>query len=158
MAAEGFHRRGLATKHDLVVSGALAEVLSGGDADLTKPLTEDKVLELERAAKTIGSSLEAAPTLYVADKADAELLRSIPFDEVAITSGVTIIAADSPPGAFTLTDVKGAAVIANLSPGKKCQRCWRVLTEVGTHHDHPDLCDRCESAIAEAGPIQKSPA
>lgn len=46
-AAESFHRRGLATKHDLVVAGALAEVLSGGDADITRPLREDDVLELE---------------------------------------------------------------------------------------------------------------
>ncbi len=48
MAAESFHRRGLATKHDLVVSGALAEVLSGGDTDVTKPLHESDMLELER--------------------------------------------------------------------------------------------------------------
>ncbi|MDR3527591.1 MAG: 3-hydroxyacyl-CoA dehydrogenase NAD-binding domain-containing protein [Rhizomicrobium sp.] len=49
MAAESFHRRGLATKHDLVVSSLLAEVLSGGDADVTRPLKEDEVLELERS-------------------------------------------------------------------------------------------------------------
>ncbi|HIJ38036.1 MAG TPA: 3-hydroxyacyl-CoA dehydrogenase [Rhodospirillaceae bacterium] len=50
MAAEGFHRRGLATKHDLVVSAALAQVLSGDDADLTKSLDEDALLSLERKA------------------------------------------------------------------------------------------------------------
>jgi 3-hydroxyacyl-CoA dehydrogenase len=49
IAAESFHRRGLATKHDLVVSTALAEVLSGGDADVTQPLHEDDILELERS-------------------------------------------------------------------------------------------------------------
>jgi 3-hydroxyacyl-CoA dehydrogenase len=49
LAAESFHRRGLATKHDLVVSGALAEVLSGGDSDVTRPLREADVLDLERS-------------------------------------------------------------------------------------------------------------
>ncbi|MFG1464365.1 3-hydroxyacyl-CoA dehydrogenase NAD-binding domain-containing protein [Xanthobacter sp. DSM 24535] len=49
MAAEGFHKRGMATKHDLVVAGALAEVLSGGKADHIEPVTEAQVLELERA-------------------------------------------------------------------------------------------------------------
>jgi len=49
-AATAFHRRGLATNHDLVVSGELAEVLSGGPADLVDVVTEDQVLELERAA------------------------------------------------------------------------------------------------------------
>jgi 3-hydroxyacyl-CoA dehydrogenase len=50
MAAEGFHRRGVATAHDLVVAGALAEVLSGGGADLVDVVTEDQLLALERAA------------------------------------------------------------------------------------------------------------
>ena len=50
MAAEGFHKRGLATNHDLVVSTALADVLSGGEADLMDAVTEDQLLDLERAA------------------------------------------------------------------------------------------------------------
>jgi isoleucyl-tRNA synthetase len=115
-------------------------------------------LELERAAKTIGSSLEAAPTLYLVEKSDADILNSIPFEEIAITSGIKIVAGDPPPRAFALPDVKGGAAIADLSPGGKCQRCWRVLTEVGTHEDHPDLCNRCDAAVAESGPVEKSPA
>jgi isoleucyl-tRNA synthetase len=115
-------------------------------------------LELERAAKNIGSSLEAAPTLYVADKTDADLLKSIPFEEVAITSGIHIVSGEAPPGAFALSDVKGMAVIANLSAGKKCERCWRVLTEVGSHADHPELCDRCDGAVAESSRVEKTPA
>jgi 3-hydroxyacyl-CoA dehydrogenase len=50
VAAEGFHRRGIATAYDLVVSGELAGVLSGGPADLIDVVTEDQVLDLERAA------------------------------------------------------------------------------------------------------------
>jgi 3-hydroxyacyl-CoA dehydrogenase len=50
MAAEGFHQRGLATDHDVVVAGALAEVLSGGDADPVDAVTEDQLLTLERSA------------------------------------------------------------------------------------------------------------
>ncbi len=49
LAAEGFHKRGLATDHDMVVSRALAGVLSGGDADLLDTVTEDRMLALERA-------------------------------------------------------------------------------------------------------------
>jgi isoleucyl-tRNA synthetase len=107
-------------------------------------------LELERAAKKIGSSLEAAPTLYVADAADAEILRSFPFDEVAITSGIRIVEGEAPADAFALPDVKGVAVSATASEGGKCARCWRVLTEVGTHKDHPDVCDRCDGALEHA--------
>ncbi len=48
MAAEGFARRGIATKHDLVVAGELASVLSGGETDTLDALDEDAILELER--------------------------------------------------------------------------------------------------------------
>jgi 3-hydroxyacyl-CoA dehydrogenase len=47
-AAEGFHKRGIATDHDLVVSAGLATVLSGGEADLMDMVTEDQLLALER--------------------------------------------------------------------------------------------------------------
>ncbi|MEA2730646.1 MAG: 3-hydroxyacyl-CoA dehydrogenase, partial [Acetobacteraceae bacterium] len=49
-AAEGFHRRGIATDHDLVVADALAEVLCGGDTDIIDTVTEQKMLDLERRA------------------------------------------------------------------------------------------------------------
>lgn len=48
VAVEAFHRLGRATPPDLVVCGALAEVLSGGDADVIQVLDEDAVLDLER--------------------------------------------------------------------------------------------------------------
>jgi 3-hydroxyacyl-CoA dehydrogenase len=50
MAAEDFHRRGIATDHDVVVADALADVLSGGPADLVDTVNEDQLLALERAA------------------------------------------------------------------------------------------------------------
>ena len=49
-AAEGFHRRGIATDPDLVVADALAEVLSGGDTDIIDTMTEQQILDLERKA------------------------------------------------------------------------------------------------------------
>ena len=49
MAVAGFHRQGKATDHDVVVSGALAEILSGGATDVTETLDENALLELERA-------------------------------------------------------------------------------------------------------------
>ncbi|MGD9163500.1 MAG: 3-hydroxyacyl-CoA dehydrogenase/enoyl-CoA hydratase family protein [Chromatiales bacterium] len=47
MAVEGFVKLGKVTPHDLVVAGALSEVLSGGDTDVTEPLTEADLLALE---------------------------------------------------------------------------------------------------------------
>lgn len=48
MAVDGFAKSGKATPHDRVVAGALARVLTGGDADITDTLPEESVLELER--------------------------------------------------------------------------------------------------------------
>ncbi len=69
-----------------------------------------------------------------------------------------IVAGEAPAGAFSLADVKGVAAIAGLAEGRKCARCWMVLTEVGSHEDHPDLCDRCDAAVGEGGRIEMSPA
>ena len=48
MAAEGFRKRGLATDYDMVVSDALAGILTGGEADLTDIVGEADMLKLER--------------------------------------------------------------------------------------------------------------
>jgi 3-hydroxyacyl-CoA dehydrogenase len=61
LAAESFHRRGLATKHDLVVFAALAEILSGGATDVTRTMRECEVLALERSG--FGTLLRHRDTL-----------------------------------------------------------------------------------------------
>lgn len=50
MAVDGYRRAGRATPHDVVVSRALAGVLSGGATDITESLDEDDLLRLEREA------------------------------------------------------------------------------------------------------------
>lgn len=50
MAVADFHKKGVATDYDVVVADRLAEVLTGGDADLVDTVTEDEMLDLERAA------------------------------------------------------------------------------------------------------------
>ncbi len=47
---DGFRKRGLALPHDVVVNMTYAEVVCGGDANLTDTLTEQQLLDLERAA------------------------------------------------------------------------------------------------------------
>ena len=41
---------GMATPHDVVVATALAEILSGGDTDITESLEEDDILAMEKSA------------------------------------------------------------------------------------------------------------
>ena len=60
-------------------------------------------LELERAAKSIGSSLEASPLVYVSDKNIFNTLFDIDLAEVFITSNAMATNEDAPAGAFRLT-------------------------------------------------------
>ena len=61
LVLDDFRRAGKATDHDVTVGKKLAHVLAGGKVDPTETLTEDKLLNLERAA--IVSLLRTSPTL-----------------------------------------------------------------------------------------------
>jgi isoleucyl-tRNA synthetase len=108
-------------------------------------------LELERAAKRIGSSLEASPVIYLAEEFDD--LFDVDWAEVCITSNFTIVVmrgADAPPaGAFKLDEAIGVAVAIELAQGKKCARSWRILPTVGDDPDYPDVSPRDAQALRE---------
>jgi isoleucyl-tRNA synthetase len=106
-------------------------------------------LEVARADKRIGASVQADPVLYVTDPADRTLLAGIDMAEVAITSDLEIVAGVPPTNAFALPDVPGVGAVVELATGSKCARCWRVLDEVGQDSHHPELCGRCVDAVAE---------
>ena len=64
-------------------------------------------LEVERAAKRIGSSLEASPLVYVSDKTIFDTLFDVDLAEVCITSNAMVTNEDAPADAFRLNDVPG---------------------------------------------------
>jgi isoleucyl-tRNA synthetase len=103
-------------------------------------------LELERAEKRIGSSLQASPTVYVLPDR-AALLNNLDLADVAITSDITIKTEAPPANAFTLADADGIAVVPNKADGAKCERCWKVLPEVGRDAEYEDICGRCADAV-----------
>jgi isoleucyl-tRNA synthetase len=101
-------------------------------------------LEVERTAKVIGASLEAAPDVFVSP-AMARLIDG-DFADLCITSGLTVQTGSVPEGAFRLPEVPEVAVVFRPAPGVKCERCWKVLPDVGTHR-HPATCERCDAAL-----------
>jgi isoleucyl-tRNA synthetase len=105
-------------------------------------------LEVERQEKRIGSSLEAAPEVYVGSESLARLLKVVDLAELAITSGIEVIEAPPPGASFALDDVPEIGVVPRQAPGRKCARCWQVLPEVGADPSAPDLCRRCADAVA----------
>jgi isoleucyl-tRNA synthetase len=105
--------------------------------------------EIERAAKRIGSSLEAAPDIYVDDETLASALENVDFAEIAITSSARVIKGAAPTGAFSLPDVPGVGVVPRRAEGKKCARSWRIVPDVGSDPEFPDLSLRDAAAVRE---------
>ena len=106
-------------------------------------------LELERAAKRIGSSLEASPLVYVTDKAIFATLFDIDLAEVCITSNAMVTNEDAPASAFRLNDVPGVAVVVEKAVGRKCARSWKILPSVGDDAEYPDVSPRDALALRE---------
>jgi isoleucyl-tRNA synthetase len=104
-------------------------------------------LELERAEKRIGSSLQAAPHVHVSPEY-MKAMDGLDLVEICITSGGDLVEGEAPAGAFTLPDVPGVAVVPSPAEGTKCARCWQVLEEVGKSAAHPLICRRCEEAVS----------
>ena len=104
-------------------------------------------LEVQRRDKVIGASLEAAPVVHVRDKALAEALHSVDFAEVCITSQVVVSSDPMPMEAFRLPEIEGVGVVFEAAEGEKCQRCWKILPDVGAH-PHDGTCARCDDALA----------
>ncbi|MEQ1696728.1 MAG: isoleucine--tRNA ligase [Hyphomicrobiaceae bacterium] len=104
-------------------------------------------LELERAGKRIGSSLEAAPEVYVTNASFQHALAGVDLAEVCITSGIKVVNRAAPEGAFTLPDVPGVGVVPALAQGKKCARSWRITMDVGSDPAFPELSARDAAAV-----------
>ncbi|PKP72865.1 MAG: isoleucine--tRNA ligase [Alphaproteobacteria bacterium HGW-Alphaproteobacteria-6] len=103
-------------------------------------------LEVQRTAKVIGASLEAAPVVHVEDPAVLAALKSVDFADLCITSGLVLTADPAPAEAFRLPEVPGVGVVFEPAEGEKCQRCWKILPDVGSHA-HPGTCARCDSVL-----------
>ena len=97
-----------------------------------------KMLETQRAAGVIGASLQAAPVLHL-PAAERGLLSAEDWTELCIVSGLAVAEGEEVSVAF------------HPAPGSKCDRCWRVLPEVGLSAAHPTLCRRCEAVVEARG-------
>jgi isoleucyl-tRNA synthetase len=114
-------------------------------------------LEIERAQKRIGASLEAAPVVYVADAAARELLAAIDFAEICITSNLTLAEGLGPEDAFRLDDVAGVAVVPRKAEGHKCARSWKISPFVGTDPEFPEVSPRDAQALRELQDLGRWP-
>ncbi|WP_127144795.1 isoleucine--tRNA ligase [Pelagibacterium montanilacus] len=107
-------------------------------------------LEIERRNKVIGASLEAAPVVEIADPELLAALEGHDMADICITSQIDVRRAEALASeGFTLADVPGVAVTFARAEGERCARSWKVLPEVGSDPDYPDLTVRDADAMRE---------
>jgi isoleucyl-tRNA synthetase len=99
-----------------------------------------QALEVERANKTIGSSLEAAPKVHVHQGSpEAQALKGCDFAEICITSSIEVI--ESADQAVRVEFTK--------AEGLKCARSWKISKDIGQDKDFPDITPRDAEAVRE---------
>lgn len=118
--------------------------------DLISAIREDakKALELKRAEKVIGASLEADLHIYVDDdkfNAISDLAEELPA--LLIVSRAEVYK-DSSNGEYK-GELEGVSFTVLKASGEKCERCWSYSDSVGKFSDHPTLCERCRDTICK---------
>ena len=104
-------------------------------------------LEVQRRDKVIGASLEAAPVVHIRDPEVFAALKTVDFEDICITSGISVTSDPMPSEAFRLPEVEGIGVVFETAEGEKCARCWKILPDVGSH-SHAGVCGRCDAALS----------
>ena len=106
-----------------------------------------KALEIARAEKLIGKSLDAKVTVYTKNEEIFALLDSFKTElpTVYIVSAAEVVCEDAPADAFTETE-SGIAVLVTVAEGERCDRCWMHSTEC-VEDGEGHLCPRCKAIV-----------
>lgn len=110
-------------------------------------LREDakKALEIKRADKFIGASLEAKVTIHCADPVYNEILSYC--NELAAVFIVSEVKAVNDENGEFKGDFEGVTMTVEKAHGEKCERCWIYSDTVGKNSEHSTLCSRCAEEI-----------
>jgi isoleucyl-tRNA synthetase len=115
-------------------------------------------IEIARAEKQIGSSLEAAPRVYLTDPEHRKALEGIDFAEVCITSDIAIeFGTPAPEKAFRLAESPDVGVVVERAQGVKCARSWRYFDASTALPDFPDVTPRDGEALRELKALGRLP-
>jgi isoleucyl-tRNA synthetase len=104
-----------------------------------------KALEEARAARAIGSSLEAQISL----RAPAALARTLQQYERQGPPFPGNLASLFIVSKVVLAEGDALAVQVEHARGQKCERCWVWSEKVGTLEVHPAVCERCAAVLSE---------
>ena len=109
-----------------------------------------KALEEARGKKLIGHPLDAAVTLYAGDEL-YDFISDFEDDlrSLLITSNAVLKRGKPEGGRVQSGDTEGLFILVEKAQGDKCERCWVHDPSVGSHADHPGICNRCLKSLKE---------
>lgn len=106
-------------------------------------------IEIERREKRIGSSLEAAPKVFIADADLLAAYQGETAEDIFITSQAELVSGPAPEDAFRLPDEEAVAALPGKAEGIKCARSWKYFDPATADPDFPDVTPRDAAAIRE---------
>ncbi|QAX81766.1 isoleucine--tRNA ligase [Candidatus Pseudomonas adelgestsugas] len=125
------------------------------DGVMAVKVAVNKELEVQRAAKTVGSTLQAEVTLFAEKNLTTDLMKlSDELRFVLITSTASLARFVQAPVDAVTTDIKGLKLKVVKSLFSKCARCWHCREDVGANSEHPEICSRCIDNIYGAGEVR----
>ncbi|MBE0596513.1 MAG: isoleucine--tRNA ligase, partial [Desulfuromonadales bacterium] len=107
-----------------------------------------KALELARADKTIGHSLDARVQIEAPAGEWRQLLESYRHQLATLFIVSQAELAENLTEAVAGEEIKGLKVRVEKAAGDKCERCWNYSETVGQSDEHPSVCTRCRQALA----------
>ena len=76
-------------------------------------------------------------------------MNGVDLAEIAITSQASLESGEGPKDAFRMAEVAGIAVVPGKAEGRKCARSWKILPDIGSDPDYPDISPRDAAAMRE---------
>jgi isoleucyl-tRNA synthetase len=109
----------------------------------------NKALEIKRAERFIGNSLEAKIILFLPDAYNALISDYRDFLTTFFIVSAVEITNKSLVDSYKSSEIERLEIKVERAPGAKCQRCWNWSEYVGTFSEAPEICERCYKVIYE---------
>ena len=107
----------------------------------------NKALEIKRAERFLGNSLEAKILLRLPGKYKAPVLENRDFLPIFFIVSAVELSDGNLPDSYKSPEIEGLEIMVEKAAGVKCQRCWNWNESVGTFADAPDICERCHKVV-----------
>ena len=107
----------------------------------------NKALEIKRAERFLGNSLEAKVILHLPAKYGDLLAEGREFLPTFFIVSAVGFSEQAMVDSYRSTEIEGLEIIIERAAGLKCQRCWNWSTTVGTFTAKPDICERCYNVV-----------